>query len=275
MSDEAVFESQRSGGLGFLEEGKKKDEAPAKCTVMGKVDGKGKGWGVANFDYMGINYEGLMYLNHTNEKGETKIVQTWIGLIPYGGVTAGGQPLLMNTMSDEGTARQYDNGPILADNLVPSYKMSWDVYNAKTPEEVKEVFDAGPATTYFSYIILDAEKGKVANVENGYKSDTRFDYAQGMVHSNHSRFVQHEFVKGAFGGHTVEREQAGQKLLDAHGEGTKFADVLDTMQSKPLYKGRGEMIGTVTTIFYDIDGKKVDMSIYTDKDHDMVHIKNY
>ncbi|WP_239670796.1 hypothetical protein [Vibrio variabilis] len=57
MSDEAILESQRNGGMGFLQA-----EAPAKCTVMGQTNGKGKAWGAANFDYMGINYEALSFL---------------------------------------------------------------------------------------------------------------------------------------------------------------------------------------------------------------------
>ncbi|KLV05083.1 hypothetical protein ABT56_12835 [Photobacterium aquae] len=274
MSDEAVFESQRSGGLGFLEESEKKAEAPAKCTVMGKTNGKGKAIGLANFDYMGINEEGLMVINHTDLEGNTKLIQTWIGLIPYGGVTAGGHPLLMNTMSDEGTARQHDNGPILAKGLIPSYKMSWDVYNAKTPDQVKDVFDAGAPTTYFSYLILDAN-GKVSNVENGYKDSTRWGAADSMVHSNHSNFVHHDFIEGDFGGQTLLRKEHGETLLATMDMETEFKDVLPTMQHKPLYKGRGGAVSTVTTTFWKVDGKNVDMSIYTDANHPVVTIKNY
>ncbi len=76
MSDEAILESQSKGGIGFLQ------DAPAKCTVFGQTDGNGKAWAGANFDYMGVNYTGLIVLNHTTEEGKTKIIQTWAGLIP-------------------------------------------------------------------------------------------------------------------------------------------------------------------------------------------------
>lgn len=52
-------------------------------------------------------------------------------------------------------------------------------------------------------------------------------------------------------------------------------DAVAAMHSKPLWKGRGELMGTVTTTHYQIDGNKVDMTIYTDSDHEPVVIKNY
>ena len=86
MSDEAILESQANGGIGFLQtEAQDKLRAPAKCSVMGISDKKGKAWAGANFDYMGINYTGLIVLNHTDKKGENRVILTWAGLIPYGG----------------------------------------------------------------------------------------------------------------------------------------------------------------------------------------------
>lgn len=78
MSDEAILESQRNGGMGFLQAEKvgHDPKAPAKCTVMGASNGKGKAWGQANFDYMGINYKGLIVLNHTDVDGKTRVIQT-------------------------------------------------------------------------------------------------------------------------------------------------------------------------------------------------------
>ena len=135
MSDEAILESQSKGGIGFLQTEKAGHDpkAPAKCTVMGVTDENGKAWAGANFDYMAINYTGLIVLNHTDTKGKTRVINTWAGLIPYGGISKGGQIVLMNTMADEGTERENAGGEIITKTSVPSYYLSWEAYNIETP----------------------------------------------------------------------------------------------------------------------------------------------
>lgn len=270
MSDEAILESQRNGGIGFLQA-----EAPAKCSVMGMTDGEGKGWGVANFDYMAVNYEGLIVLNHTDEEGNTKVIQTWAGLIPYGGIAKGGQPLLMNTMADEGTYREKDGGDILKGNA-PSYVLSWDAYNATSPDQLLDMYRSGPGkySAYFSYVMLDPN-GEALNVENGYQARYSYSYSQKQSHANHSKFVEHDFVDSKFAAKTLDRQAALDEFMASATAKTTQDEAVAAMHSKPLWKGRGELMGTVTTTHYQIDGNKVDMTIYTDSDHEPVVIKNY
>jgi len=269
MSDEAILESQRNGGMGFLQA-----EAPAKCSVMGQTDGKGKAWGAANFDYMGVNYEGLIVLNHTDEAGKTRIIQTWAGLIPYGGITKGGQPLLMNTMADEGTARQKAGGEILAETSTPSYHLSWDAYNAESAKDLKDMYKDGEYTAYFSYVMLDAND-KATHIENGYPDVVRIHEGKEFAHTNHSNYQQLPFVDEGFGAHSLSRLKAAQDFLSKADINTSEQQAIEELHTKPLWKGRGELMGTVTSTYFSVNGKKVDMAIYTDKEHKPVHIRNY
>ena len=269
MSDEAILESQRNGGIGFLQ-----SEQPAKCTVMGQTNGEGLAWGAANFDYMAINYEGLIVLNHTDADGKTRIIQTWAGLIPYGGVTKGGQPLLMNTMADEGTARQNDNGDILGDTSVPSYHLSWEAYNVKSAEELSNIYKHGEYTAYFSYVLLDAD-ARATNVENGYPAEMRTRHKQKFAHANHSLYKKYDFVNTEFAAHSLERQKAATSFMASASIATTEKQAIETLHREPLWKGRGDLMGTVTSTFYSVNGKKVDMAIYTDERHEPVRIKNY
>lgn len=276
MSDEAILESQRSGGMGFLQAEKAGHDpkAPAKCTVMGQSDGKGKAWGAANFDYMGVNYEGLIVLKHTDDKGQTKVVQTWAGLIPYGGVSVGGQPLLMNTMADEGTARQIAEGEILAKGSVPSYHLSWDAYNAHNVSELKAMYHHQDYTAFFSYMMLDPY-GKVTSFENKYGGDIYEKTSTKAAHANHSVFGTYDFVDAAFSAHTLDRQAAAEKFVNHADINTTEKQAMEELHAKPLWKGRGELMGTVSSTYFSVNGKKVDMVIYTDSDHKPVRITNY
>ncbi|GJM65106.1 C45 family autoproteolytic acyltransferase/hydolase [Persicobacter diffluens] len=268
MSDEAILESQRNGGVGFL-------EAPAKCTVMGRTDSAGQAWAAANFDYMGVNYKGLIVLNHTNEDGQTKVIQTWAGLIPYGGITVGGQPLLMNTMADEGTYREKQKGNILAEGAVPSFHLSWEAYNQSSPEELREMYVHGDYTAFFSYIMVDAE-GAATNFENAYGDDKlRVKSSNALAHSNHSLFVRHDFVDEKFGAHSLKRQAAADEFITTASMDVSHEEVIAFLQSKPLWKGRDKFMGTVTSTYFQVAGKKVDMYIHTDIGQEPVHIRNY
>ncbi len=268
MSDEAILESQSKGGIGFLE------EAPAKCTVMAQTDGTGNAWGAANFDYMGVNYTGLIVLNHTDNDGKTRVIQTWAGLIPYGGITVGGQPLLMNTMADEGTARQIAGGEILAEGSVPSYHLSWDAYNADGAEELKNVFRHRNYTAFFSYVMLDAND-RITSIENSYSGELRTKQGYGIAHANHSIYTQYDFVDPEFGAKSLARQEAAEEFLKAAQIDTTEQQALKRLQTKPLWKGRGELMGTVTSTYFSVDGRKVDMAIYTALGSEPVRIRNY
>ncbi len=277
MSDEAILESQRSGGMGFLQAEKvgHDPKAPAKCTVMGVSNGKGKAWGQANFDYMGINYEGLIVLNHTDTDGKTRVIQTWAGLIPYGGISKGGQAMLMNTMADEGTARQNAKGEILSDTATPSYYLSWDAYNAESSQDIVDMYKAYTEyTAFFTYTVVDANS-KVMNIENNYGGKVSYSTAIKSAHANHSVYHAKDFVNHEFSAHTLERQEAADNFLKTATAETTKAQSQSFAESKPLWKGRGELMGTVTSTRFDVNNKKVDMYIKTDAEHPEVHIKNY
>lgn len=277
MSDEAILESQSKGGIGFLQTEKAGHDpkASAKCTVMGLSDEKGKAWAGANFDYMGINYTGLIILNHTDTKGKTRIIQTWVGLIPYGGISKGGQVVLMNTMADEGTERQNVGGEIIASGSVPSYYLSWEAYNIEQPGRIIDMMDAYKEyTAFFSYTIVDSHK-KVINIENNYGGAINYNSGRYKSHSNHSRYLPKSFVDEKFSAHTLERQRAADDFISNASVNTTKAEVFKVLESKPLWKGRGKMMGTVTSTYYSINDKNVDMYVRTDSKHPTVHIKNY
>ncbi|ABZ77749.1 hypothetical protein Shal_3202 [Shewanella halifaxensis HAW-EB4] len=280
MSDEAILESQRSGGMGFLQAEKMAHDpaAPAKCTVMGMSDQKGRAWGQANFDYMGINYQGLIVLNHTDSDGKTRVIQTWAGLIPYGGIAKGGQAILMNTMADEGTAREKAGGEILTANSTPSYYLSWEAYNIEQPSDLISVFNAyDEYTAFFTYTVIDAEK-PVMNIENNFSSNggkVSYSYADKTVHANHSLYQSKTFVDDTFGAKSLARQAAAEAFMQKATVDTTKAQSQHFAESSVLWKGRGEMMGTVTSTRFDVHGDKVDMYIKTDSAHPEVHIKNY
>ncbi|WP_028769201.1 C45 family autoproteolytic acyltransferase/hydolase [Shewanella fidelis] len=281
MSDEAILESQRSGGMGFLQAEKPAHDpaAPAKCTVLGMSDKQGRAWGQANFDYMGINYEGLIVLNHTDVDGQTRVIQTWAGLIPYGGIAKGGQAIMMNTMADEGTAREKAGAEILVDNATPSYYLSWEAYNIGSQQELLDIFNAHQQyTAFFSYTVIDSN-AKVMNIENNFSAAkggvVNHSYADKMVHANHSLYQQQPFVDQAFAAKSLPRQAAAESFLDKASIETTKAQTQEFAETSVLWKGRGEMMGTVTSTRFDINGDHVDMFIKTDMAHPEVHIKNY
>ncbi|WP_211830142.1 C45 family autoproteolytic acyltransferase/hydolase [Kistimonas asteriae] len=282
MSDEAILESQANGGMGFLQASKPDTHdpaAPAKCTTFGYSDGQGYGWGMANFDYMGINYSNLIVLNYTDENGDRRIIQTWAGLIPYGGVTAGGQPLLMNTLADQGTIRQDKGEAIISEQSTPSFYLSWDAYGAKNAGELQTLFNQhNHYTAYFSYTLIDAQ-GNVSNIENAYGDKVNMSGAGWQAHANHSIYGDAWQTLGPdFAAHTLERQQATEAFMENHADSASKTQVQDFAGQKPLWKGRGKMMGTVTATYFSVKGKQVDMYIQTDAvgggQHE-VHIRNY
>lgn len=277
MSDEAILESQSKGGIGFLQTEKAGHDpkAPAKCTVMGVTDENGKAWAAANFDYMAINYTGLIVLNHTDTKGKTRIINTWAGLIPYGGISKGGQVVLMNTMADEGTERENAGGEIITKTSVPSYYLSWEAYNIEQPGQIIDMMAAHKEyTAFFSYTIVDSHE-KIINIENNYGGAVNFNTGTYESHSNHSRYLPKLFVDEQFSAHSLVRQKAADDFVSKASVSTTEAEVRKLLESKPLWKGRGKMMGTVTSTYYTINDKKVDMYVKTDSEHPVVHIKNY
>ena len=282
MSDEAILESQANGGMGFLQASKSDTHdpaAPAKCTTFGYSDGQGSGWGMANFDYMGINYSKLIVLNYTDGNGDRRIIQTWAGLIPYGGVTAGGQPLLMNTMADQGSIRQAKGEAIISEHSTPSFYLSWDAYGAKNADELQAMFNRqAHYTAYFSYTLVDAH-GKVSNIENAYGDTVNMSGAKWQAHANHSIYGEAwQTLDRDFAAHSLERQQATEAFMKSHADSANKAEVQDFAGQKPLWKGRGKMMGTVTATYFSVNGKQVDMYIQTDTVGDgqqEVHIRNY
>jgi hypothetical protein len=277
MSDEAILESQSNGGMGFLQSEKPAHDpaAPAKCTTMGISDSNGKAWGQANFDYMGINYEGLIVLNHTDDEGKTRVIQTWAGLIPYGGISKGGQAILMNTMADEGTARQKAKGKILSASAIPSYYLSWEAYNIEQTNELVDIFNKYPKyTAFFTYTVIDANQ-QVLMIENNFGERVNHGFADKQTHANHSLFIPKNFIDQNFAAHSRIRQQAADDFMKNATLDTPKEKIQKFAESKPLWKGRGEMMGTVTSTYFKIDNTNVDMYIKTDSEHLEVHIKNY
>lgn len=265
MSDEAILESQSNGGMGFLQ-ADVDSSAPARCTVMAKSDQQGSAWGAANFDYMGINYTGLIVLHHTDTDGKTRVIQTWAGLIPYGGISKGGQMVLMNTLASDGTAREKDKGEIISDHATPSFYLSWDAYNIEQPKQVIDmVKNHDGYTAFFSYIVADGNN-EVVNIENGYKGAVRTSTGPWKAHANHSTYQQETFVDESFAAHSLTRQAAADKFMpSATGE---MAEAQNFLGTKPLWKGRGELMGTVTSTYMNWTPTETTMYIQTDKSGD-------
>ncbi len=278
MSDEAILESQRNGGMGFLQAEKPAHDAsaPAKCTSMAVAAVGDKAWAASNFDYMGVNYTGLLMLKHTDTDGKTRLIQTWAGLIPYGGVTKGAQVMTMNTMADQGTLREKDGGEILSDTATPSFYLSWDVYNEESYQGIKSVFDKYPEyTAFFTYTVASANKPAM-NIENTYGGKVNYSEGDYKAHANHSIYGETaDFVDEAFAAHSLARQDAASKFMANASVNTAESDVRKLLQSKPFWKGRGEMMGTVTNTYYKVNGKKVDVYFQTDSEHEPVHMTNY
>ena len=277
MSDEAILESQRNGGIGFLQSDKLMHDpaAPAKCTTMGISNARGMAWGQANFDYMAINYEGLIVLNHTDEQGKTRIIQTWAGLIPYGGISKGGQAILMNTMADEGSARQNAQGEILSAKAAPSYYLSWEVYNIEQAKDLIDTFNKYPKyTAYFTYTVVNANQ-QVMTIENNFGEKVNHSFSDRQAHANHSLFIAKDFVDTKFAALSLARQKAADNFMKTATLNTPKETVQKFAESNPLWKGRGEIMGTVTSTYFKINNSNVDMYIRTDSDHPEVHIKNY
>jgi len=278
MSDEAILESQRSGGMGFLqaEKGAHDPSAPAKCTAMSVKSEDGKTWAAHNFDYMAVNYEGLIMLNHTDTDGKTRVIQTWAGLIPFGGTTKGGQAFALNTMADSGTLRQNAGGEILGDNATPSFYLSWEAHNAENYDDMVDMVKKYPAyTAFFTYTVASAD-APAMNIENVYGGDVNVEKGNWVAHSNHTIHGKvADFVDEGFAAHSLARLEKAQEFASKADAKTSKEEVRQVLESKPLWKGRGDLMGTVTSTVFQIDGKKVDMYIKTDAEHPEVHIKNY
>ncbi|WP_221070328.1 C45 family autoproteolytic acyltransferase/hydolase [Vibrio alfacsensis] len=278
MSDEAILESQRNGGVGFLQAEKPAHDpsAPAKCTAMAVKSKDGKSWVAHNFDYMGVNYDGLMMLNHTDVDGKTRIIQTWIGLIPYGGVTKGAQAFSVNTMADSGLLRQNAGGEILDKNAIPSFYLSWDAYNAQSYDDVVDVFTKYPKyTAFFTYTLAAADQPAM-NIENVYGGKVNVTKGDWVAHSNHTiKGEAEDFVDENFAANSMARLAKAQEFVSQADANTPKNEIRQVLESKPLWKGRGEMMGTVTSTVFKINGEQVDMFIKTDEAHPEVHIKNY
>ncbi|WP_096086258.1 C45 family autoproteolytic acyltransferase/hydolase [Agaribacterium haliotis] len=271
MSDEAVLESQRNGGMGFLQD----KPASERCTVMGISDGQGRAWAQANFDYMGINYEGLIVLNHIDDDGKHRIIQTWAGLIPYGGVNKGGQPILMNTMADEGKVREVLDGEIISATSTPSYYLSWEAYNTESADELVEMMAEFPEySAFFSYTLVDANE-RVLNIENHYNGQTILSSRDRQAHANHSTYQPEECVKPFTSQCSIDRQNASEEYMKTADVDTSKEKVQAFAESKPLWKGRGKYVGTVTSTHFRVNGKLVDMYIKTDDEHPEVHIRNH
>lgn len=278
MSDEAILESQRNGGVGFLQAEKPAHDssAPAKCTAMSVKSENGKAWAAHNFDYMAVNYDGLIMLNHIDTDGKTRVIQTWAGLIPFGGTTKGGQAFALNTMADSGTLRQNAGGEILGENATPSFYLSWEAHNAESYEDIVNTVKKYPEyTAFFTYTVAAADQPAM-NIENVYGGGVNVTKGDWVAHSNHTiKGEAADFVDENFAAHSIERLKTAQKFASSADANTPKAEVRKVLDSKPLWKGRGEMMGTVTSTVFKIDGKKVDMFIKTDDAHPEVHIKNY
>ncbi|MCL1146803.1 C45 family autoproteolytic acyltransferase/hydrolase [Shewanella sp. 10N.261.52.F9] len=276
MSDEAILESQRSGGMGFLATEKTHQAAaPAKCTSIAIAADGDKAWAASNFDYMGINYEGLIMLKHTDVDGKTRLIQTWAGLIPFGGVTKGAQVMTMNTMADEGTARQHANGEIITDTATPSYHLSWDVYNAQSYADVVDTFKKfDEYTAFFTYTIASANKPAM-NIENTYSGKVHVSEGPWIAHANHSLYEAKDFVDNKFAAFSLARQEAANQFMKTANAHTSEAAIRNLLEAKPIWKGRGELMGTVTSTYYEINGNKVDVYFKTDFDHGVVHMTNY
>ncbi len=179
----------------------------------------------------------------------------------------------MNTMADEGTARQHDGGEILEG--VPSFHLSWEAYNAKSTQGLLNMYDQQEKyTAYFSYVMLDAGS-KAVHIENGYADTYNYTFGDKYAHANHSIYVKHDFVDHEFGAHSLDRQEFADKFVANADIDTSEEQAIEALRSKPLWKGRGELMGTVTSTYFAVDGKKVDMAIYTDEQHEPVRIRNY
>ena len=276
MADEAVLESQRKGGMGFLESEAPHDpSAPSKCTIFAYADGSGTAWGHYNYDYMAINYEQLIVMNHTDVDGKTKVVQTWAGLLPYGGVTKGGQAIIGNTLADEGTARQLDGGEIIEKDSTPSFHLAWEIYEGQKPQDLVNIYAMyDKYTAYYSYTAIGANS-ELVSVENTYADGLHITGGKALTHANHSTTKHHKFVDKAFGSKSLVRQKAADEFMKKASTNTTKEEAFAFAKSEPLWKGRGDMMGTVTTTHFRVNGKKVDLYMRTDDEHKEVRISNY
>ncbi|QDO83405.1 hypothetical protein FM037_09415 [Shewanella psychropiezotolerans] len=266
MSDEAILESQMNGGMGFLQtetEPAYNPAAPAKCTVAAQDQKNGYAMGAANFDYMAANYTGLIVLKHTGLDGKTSVIQTWAGLIPFGGIAKGGQMMLMTTNATEGTAREKAGGEIIGDGVTPSFYLSWDAYNIEKTADLIDIFKANDKySAYFSYTVADGS-GKVLSLENGYPAEVHYSYGNAKAHTNHSLYVDYDFVDEAFAANSLKRQKAADSFLGANDKFT-VEQAQDFLGSDKVWKGRGDLMGTVTSTVFSVTPTKTTMIIQTD-----------
>lgn len=157
---------------------------------------------------------------------------------------------------------------------MPSYHLSWEAYNASSAEELAGIYENDAYTAYFSYILVD-QNGELTNYENAYDGTLRTKTADRMAHANNSVYVAHDFVDEEFGAKSKKRQKAADKFIEGADITATEEQVKELLHSEPLWKGRGELMGTVTSTYFAVDGDKVDMSIYTDLDSKPVVIKNY
>ncbi|BAJ01936.1 C45 family autoproteolytic acyltransferase/hydolase [Shewanella violacea] len=266
MSDEAILVSQANGGIGFLQSQKSgyNPAAPAKCTVFAQNQGKGYAMGGANFDYMAANYKGLIILKHTGLDGKTRVIQTWAGLIPFGGITKGGQMMLVNTNATEGTARQKAGGEIMGEGVTPSFYLSWEAFNIEKSSDMIDVFKAhNKYSAFFSHTVTNGQ-GEVLNVENGYPDTVNYSYGSERAHANHSLYKDYDFLDAAFASGSLKRQRAADSFL---GHNSKFTleQAQDFLGSDNVWKGRGPMVGTVTATVFSVTPEKTTMMIQTDE----------
>ncbi|WP_096086356.1 C45 family autoproteolytic acyltransferase/hydolase [Agaribacterium haliotis] len=276
MSDEAILESQKNGGVGFMQNSLSYSAStPSRCTVMAISDKQGRAWGQANFDYMAANYEGLIVLNHLDDDGKRRVIQTWAGLIPYGGVNKGGQALLMNTMADEGSLRERNGGEVISATAVPSFYLSWEAYNTESAEQLIDVVTAySEYTAFFSYTLVDSF-GLVTNIENQTEGKVVISAKDRMAHANHSLYTHKPFVNKHFAGASVLRQEAAEAYINSADINEDKAEAQAFAKQKPLWKGRGKFMGTVSSSHFRIQGALVDIYIETDDKHPEVLIRNY
>ena len=121
-------------------------------------------------------------------------------------------------------------------------------------------------TAFFSYTIVDSHE-KIINIENNYGGAVNYNSGAYESHSNHSK----SFVDKKFSAHSLARQKAADDFVSNASVATTEAEVRKVLESKPLWKGRGKMMGTVTSTYFTVNDKKVDMYVKTDSKHPVVH----
>jgi hypothetical protein len=183
--------------------------------------------------------------------------------------------IFLYTMLDEGMAREKAGEDILDDHSIPSYYLSWEPFNIDTPQQIIDMFKAYKQyTTFFTYTIVDSEK-PVLNIENNYGGDVSFSQGECKVHANHSLYIEKEFADECFLASSIARQKAADAFMRNATIDTPESEVRNVLESDPLWLDRGEMKGTVTSTYFTINGKEVNMYIKTDDNHPVVHITNY